>query len=129
MYKPKRDMRSGGGFGNKKFGARSGAARRVHSKGEESYKEAFDAVCSECGKDCRVPFKPTGKKPVLCTRCFRQDDAPRGGGFGEKKRFGNDRFGGDRFDRRPSRDSRGSEDQLRAINAKLDEILRELRSL
>jgi len=28
------------------------------------------AICSECGKKCEVPFKPTGDKPVLCSNCF-----------------------------------------------------------
>jgi len=33
-------------------------------------KEMFDVVCTSCGKDCQVPFKPTGSKPVLCSNCF-----------------------------------------------------------
>jgi len=28
--------------------------------------------CSECGKDTTVPFKPTGRKPVLCRDCFQK---------------------------------------------------------
>jgi CxxC-x17-CxxC domain-containing protein len=28
------------------------------------------AICSECGEQCEVPFKPTGDKPVLCNNCF-----------------------------------------------------------
>ena len=28
------------------------------------------AICSECGEKCEVPFKPTGDKPVLCSKCF-----------------------------------------------------------
>ncbi len=36
----------------------------------------FDTVCSECGKNCRVPFRPNGDKPVFCDSCFNQ----RGGG-------------------------------------------------
>jgi CxxC-x17-CxxC domain-containing protein len=30
------------------------------------------AVCSKCGKDCEVPFKPTGEKPIFCDDCFRE---------------------------------------------------------
>ena len=26
--------------------------------------------CSECGIDTIVPFKPTQKRPVLCSNCF-----------------------------------------------------------
>ncbi|PIR14050.1 hypothetical protein COV49_00170 [Candidatus Falkowbacteria bacterium CG11_big_fil_rev_8_21_14_0_20_39_10] len=29
------------------------------------------AICDECGKDCEVPFKPTGDKPVYCSDCFK----------------------------------------------------------
>ena len=28
------------------------------------------AVCSECGKRCEVPFRPTGDRPVYCSECF-----------------------------------------------------------
>ncbi len=37
------------------------------------------AVCSECGKDCEVPFKPTGSKPVFCSNCFssKRKEEPR----------------------------------------------------
>jgi CxxC-x17-CxxC domain-containing protein len=28
--------------------------------------------CSECGIDTTVPFKPTGKRPVLCSACFKK---------------------------------------------------------
>jgi CxxC-x17-CxxC domain-containing protein len=27
-------------------------------------------ICSECGSDTTVPFKPTQGKPVLCRACF-----------------------------------------------------------
>jgi len=36
----------------------------------------FAAVCSECGKETQVPFKPTAGKPVYCRECFQK----RGGG-------------------------------------------------
>ena len=45
----------GGGYGN-----RSSAPR-----------EMFDATCSNCGKDAKVPFRPTNGKPVYCSDCFR----------------------------------------------------------
>ena len=28
------------------------------------------AVCSQCGKECEIPFKPTGDRPVYCRDCF-----------------------------------------------------------
>ena len=32
----------------------------------------FKIKCSECGKECEVPFKPTQGKPVYCNECFRK---------------------------------------------------------
>ena len=45
----------GGGYGNRSSGPR----------------EMFDATCSNCGKDAKVPFRPTNGKPVYCSDCFR----------------------------------------------------------
>ena len=33
-------------------------------------REMHKAVCSECGKECEVPFQPTEGKPVFCRECF-----------------------------------------------------------
>jgi hypothetical protein len=30
----------------------------------------YDAVCANCGKPCKVPFKPTEGRPVYCSDCF-----------------------------------------------------------
>ena len=30
----------------------------------------YKAVCADCRKDCEVPFKPTGERPVYCKECF-----------------------------------------------------------
>lgn len=27
-------------------------------------------VCSDCNKECEVPFKPSGDRPVYCKECF-----------------------------------------------------------
>jgi CxxC-x17-CxxC domain-containing protein len=35
-------------------------------------REMHDAKCAECGKDCQVPFKPNGEKPVLCGDCYKK---------------------------------------------------------
>ncbi|OGJ60167.1 zinc-binding protein [Candidatus Peribacteria bacterium RIFCSPHIGHO2_01_FULL_51_9] len=42
-------------------------ARRSQTRGP---RELHDAVCSQCGVQCQVPFKPVGDKPVLCKECF-----------------------------------------------------------
>ena len=33
------------------------------------------AVCADCHKDCEVPFKPTGERPVYCKECFSKRKA------------------------------------------------------
>lgn len=33
-------------------------------------REVFTAVCSACGHEARLPFKPHGDRPVYCTECF-----------------------------------------------------------
>ena len=30
----------------------------------------FSATCSSCGREAKVPFQPTGSKPVYCSDCF-----------------------------------------------------------
>jgi len=33
-------------------------------------REMHKATCSECKKECEVPFKPSGDRPVYCKECF-----------------------------------------------------------
>jgi CxxC-x17-CxxC domain-containing protein len=33
-------------------------------------REMHKAVCSECGAETEVPFKPTEGRPVYCRDCF-----------------------------------------------------------
>lgn len=35
-------------------------------------REMHKATCAECGKECEVPFKPSGERPVYCKDCFRK---------------------------------------------------------
>jgi len=39
-------------------------------------REMHKAVCSECKKECEVPFKPTEGKPIFCRECYAKR-APR----------------------------------------------------
>jgi len=48
----------------------SGGFRRDF--GPREPREMHKAVCSECGKECEVPFKPTEGKPVFCQECYRK---------------------------------------------------------
>jgi CxxC-x17-CxxC domain-containing protein len=31
----------------------------------------YDAICSECGRETRVPFQPKPDRPVYCNDCFQ----------------------------------------------------------
>jgi CxxC-x17-CxxC domain-containing protein len=31
----------------------------------------YQAVCSACGGEAQVPFKPRGDKPIYCRSCFQ----------------------------------------------------------
>jgi len=33
-------------------------------------KRLTKAICAECHKECEVPFRPTGNRPVYCRDCF-----------------------------------------------------------
>lgn len=48
--------------------------------GDRSDRPMFDAICADCGNPCKVPFNPTGEKPVYCSDCFdrhRESDQGR----------------------------------------------------
>jgi CxxC-x17-CxxC domain-containing protein len=40
--------------------------------GYGSPRETFSIVCSNCGADATVPFRPRGDRPVYCSDCFSQ---------------------------------------------------------
>jgi CxxC-x17-CxxC domain-containing protein len=40
-------------------------------------REMTKAVCSDCGKECEVPFKPTEGRPVFCRDCLPKHRKPR----------------------------------------------------
>ncbi|MBQ9879283.1 MAG: zinc-ribbon domain containing protein [Clostridia bacterium] len=40
-------------------------------------KPLFDAVCSRCGKECKVRFEPTPGRDVYCDECFKEIRANR----------------------------------------------------
>ncbi|MFH0808335.1 MAG: CxxC-x17-CxxC domain-containing protein [archaeon] len=69
-FKKSRPQRSFGdnnnrfGGGNRKFGGNN--SRGFSDRPREMHK----ATCSDCGKACEVPFKPTQGKPVRCKDCF-----------------------------------------------------------
>jgi len=54
----------GGGYSSGGYSSNGGYSS---SRGP---REMFTAVCSSCGKDAQVPFRPTSGKPVYCSDCF-----------------------------------------------------------
>jgi len=38
----------------------------------------FNAMCSECGTNCEVPFQPKADKPVYCKKCWGNHRPRRG---------------------------------------------------
>jgi len=93
-----------------RFGGRSGGGFRGRGGGFDRDRgpvEMHDVVCDKCGKECRVPFKPTGDKPVLCSDCFRQGGGSSRGGSS----------------------SGISSEQFNQLNAKLDKIIKIMEDL
>lgn len=111
-----------GGFGGNRGGGYGG-------RNED--REMFQAVCTECGKGCEVPFKPTGSKPVLCRDCFRGARGEDRGGRDSGRRDFPPR--GNRDDYRQQRDNtiggksaEHFDQQFSLLNEKLDKILQRL---
>ncbi len=44
--------------------------RMARKNASKEPREMFDAVCAECGAECKVPFNPTAGKAVYCSDCF-----------------------------------------------------------
>lgn len=103
------DKGRGGFGGERKFGGNFGGPRHM-----------FQATCSQCGKSCEVPFKPTGERPVYCSDCFKKNGGPAERSFAPKS------FGNDRKFSAPQSGGNGGLDlkaQFNAINTKLDKLM------
>ena len=46
------------------------ACRDKRKAAAKAPREMHDAVCAQCGKECKVPFEPTEGRPVYCSECF-----------------------------------------------------------
>lgn len=116
-----------GGFGG---GDRGGSRGGFGGGRGNDRPEMHRATCSDCGKGCEVPFRPTGDKPVFCSDCFenkRDGGSNDRGGRSFEKRDSQPRFG----DRRPSQNEGGNggadyKAELRQINETLAKILKVL---
>jgi len=96
--------------GNNKFGGGRDFKRQDFGRRDSSDRSMHRATCSKCGNECEVPFRPTGERPVYCSKCFennRHSDSRR---FEERNTSGN---------------TEGQyKKQFETLNWKLDKILK-----
>lgn len=122
-----RDFKKPGGFGGgnrdfkkRDFGGRPsfGGGRSPHGNGPA---RMFTAVCAECHKECEVPFRPDGRKPVYCSDCF-----------GSRREAGPTDYGRREFSQAPSprpqqQGSDGANFELKSqidrLSSKLDKVI------
>lgn len=124
-------------FGGQRKGGFSGGRDRDNRGGDRGDRpmQMHAATCSSCQKNCEVPFRPTGDKPVYCSECFgkqKSDDnfSARGGERGDSGRsFSNRAPRGDisaRTERAPERSREADKEikqRLTIIEARLNRIL------
>jgi len=61
------------GFKNEPKRCKPCKAKRSQRLSNQSYPRVeTTTVCSQCGKETTVPFKPTQGRPVYCRECFQQ---------------------------------------------------------
>lgn len=86
MKNSNRDNRSSGTRGGRKFRGTDSGKRRFGGRDSEKPLKMHKAICSECGKECELLFKPTGNKPVFCSNCFEnKSNSNRSSGRDYKK--------------------------------------------
>ncbi len=101
------DRRGGFGGGRRDFGGgRSFGNRGGFGRGD---RQMFKATCANCGRECEVPFRPSGDKPVYCSDCYEKM-----GHKSERKNFDRSQNGGGVQNFKADFD---------ALNAKLDRII------
>ena len=114
----RRSERPSRGFGGGRSGGRSSGGFRDRDSGsfERKRLEMHKVTCANCHKQCEVPFRPTGDKPVFCSDCFRKE--------------GSSSFDSSSPNLRGNSSSSGiSQEQYKELNIKLDKILRVLEML
>lgn len=111
--------------GDRGFGGNRGGGFKRGGFGDRDREVVMhDVICSECQKNCQVPFRPSNDKPVYCKDCFAKRGGPSKSSFGNR----ND----SRPQMRPSfENNTGNNDtkkQLEMINIKLDKLIKAIES-
>ncbi|MBU2592527.1 hypothetical protein KKD61_03655 [Patescibacteria group bacterium] len=114
-------------FGNKPRD-RKGSPRRSFGSGDYRKPLMYDAICDECGKNCQVPFKPSGDKPVYCSECFEKKGGRDGNKSGSRKDFSKRNFGDSYPGKSPQSNINDRSilqlvEKIETLNAKLDTII------
>jgi len=114
-------------FGGRDSGGRDSGGRGFGNRGSER-SMLHKAICDECGRECEVPFKPTGSKPVLCSSCFKGNSNVDSKRFGGERESRKPRFEDNKIQTTVYNNEIGKE-QLSQLNKKLDTILEALVSI
>ena len=82
-------------------------------QGDSSMERTYTrVVCAECNKECEIPFRPSGDRPVYCKECFsrrkqgssfsaNRDNRPEERGFHRERSFDKGQGeAGQRYDRK-----------------------------
>ena len=112
------------GFSNRNYGSGRGRGDRDFNNRGFNRPTMHKTICSNCGKECEVPFKPTGEKPVYCRDCFREMGGPDARRSEERRERneGRSNFDNRNFEHKSPDNSQYQQD-LAALNVKVDKIL------
>lgn len=118
-----RDTSNRSGRDNRGGGRGFGGGGRDSSRRNDGPREMFKTVCSSCGKECEVPFKPTNGKPVYCSECFDRisprTDRPERSERNDRPRRDN----GPRREDRPQTPRVDYGAQFEMLNSKMDKLI------
>lgn len=113
-----RESNNRSGRDNRGGGRDRGGRDNRPSFRNDAPREMFKTTCSNCGKECEVPFKPTMGKPVYCSDCFEtmggRSDRPDRSGRRERPSFDRHQTPAPRVD---------NTKQFEELNRKLDKII------
>lgn len=84
--------------------------------GERTYTRA---ICADCNKECEIPFKPSGDRPIYCKECFSKR---KGGSLFKANR--DNRPEERDFSRQRHSDKRQAEKRQKPVNKKKPFFLR-----
>lgn len=116
----------GGNRGGSFRGGNGGGGFRGGNRGGRSEVTMHKAICDECNKNCEVPFRPSGDKPIYCSDCFisKRNDGDRG-----PKRDFNDKPAQSFIKTVGVSQGNDVSKQLGEMNSKLDRLLTAIEKL